>query len=250
MAGTDRMTPETSPLAPTARPLRAWLVLPAMWLPLAASFFYFVLFPGTDFGNAFYGGIKCFLLIWPFLAVALILREPMRDRRPGKRHREGFLLGTVFGLLVTGTMLFLVKATPLSALVDENGANIATRVEGMGFGGVSMADHYLLFALFISVLHAALEEYFWRWFVFGQLRQLMPLPAAYSLAAIGFASHHIVVLSQFFPLGWAIFLGLCVGAGGAAWSWIYQRTRSLPGIWFSHMIIDLGIMWIGWEVLR
>ena len=40
----------------------------ALVLPLMASFFYFVLFPGTAFGNAFYTAIKIFLLTWPVIA--------------------------------------------------------------------------------------------------------------------------------------------------------------------------------------
>jgi len=221
------------------------MVLPAMVLPLAASFAYFVVFPGTTFGHACYAGIKVFLLLWPVLAIKAVLREPLMAREWNPpRHRASLWPGLAFGLVVVGAMIGLIEGTPLGSIVYDNGDRIATRVEDLG-----VADHFLAFALFISFAHAALEEYYWRWFVFGQLRRLVPLGAAHVLAALAFASHHVVILSQFFPLGWAFGLGGCVACGGLAWSWLYHRYGSLLGAWASHVVVDLGLMWVGWQVM-
>lgn len=223
-----------------------WAVLvPALLLPLCASFFYFVLFPGTAFGNSFYSGIKIFLLVWPIVATGWILRENFVNREREKRHAAGMGMGVLFGIAVVALLVFLVKATPLGAVVDDNSERIAGRIRDLG-----VAENFLWFALFLSFLHAALEEFYWRWFVFGQLRNLASVPLAHLVAAVGFASHHVVILSQFFPFGWALFLGGCVATGGFAWSWLYHRYNSLWGAWLSHMIIDLGLMWVGWEVLQ
>jgi membrane protease YdiL (CAAX protease family) len=225
---------------------RRWAVLlPALVVPLASSFFYFVFFPGTAFGNGFYISAKIFLLGWPILATFLILREPIVDRSLKRRHKASMVEGTVFGIAVTALLVYLFKFSPLGAIVGENVFRISERIVGLG-----VVNHYLLFALFISLFHAALEEFYWRWFVFGNARKLMPVGMAVLVAAVGFASHHVVVLSQFFPIGWACTLGACVGLGGAVWSWIYLRTNSMAGVWLSHMIIDLAIMWVGWEVLK
>jgi membrane protease YdiL (CAAX protease family) len=223
---------------------RCWLVvLPALVLPLAASFFYFVLFPGTTFGNSFYGGIKFFLLIWPILATGWILRESFRRKAPGPGdRRRSIIIGAAFGI---ATLMFgLTEFTSLGEIVAGGAENIREKTEGLG-----VMDHYVLFALGISIAHAALEEFYWRWFVFGNLRRLVPRFWAYLLAGAGFASHHIVVLSEFFPSEFAWFLGACVGIGGVAWSWIYQRTNTLIGPWISHILIDLGIFWIGYRLL-
>ncbi|MEM9282787.1 MAG: type II CAAX endopeptidase family protein [Verrucomicrobiota bacterium] len=227
------------------RRLRWIVLLPALLIPLAASFFYFVFFPGTTFGNGIYVAAKLNLLIWPLLATRLILKEPMIDKSLPRKHRKSIVEGTIFGVAVTALLVFLVRGTPLGDVVAENGGRIAERIVGLG-----VAEHYLLFALFISFFHAALEEYYWRWFVFGNARRLMSAGLAILVAAVGFTAHHVVVLSQFFPFGWALCLGACVGIGGAAWSWIYHRTNSMWGPWISHMIIDLAIMWVGWEVLQ
>lgn len=235
----------TKPIVETKNSRRWAVLLPALVVPLVASFFYFVLFPGTAFGNSFYVVAKLFLLLWPILATLLILKEPMVDKSLQRRHKASLVQGTVFGLVVTALLIYLVKGSPVGAVVGDNVVRISERIVGLG-----IADHYLLFALFISFFHAALEEFYWRWFVFGNARRLMSGWAAITVAAAGFASHHIVVLSQFFPLGWAFVLGSCVGIGGAVWSIIYHRTNSMWGPWVSHMIIDLAIMWVGWEALQ
>lgn len=224
--------------------LRWALLLPALFVPFVLSFFYFVFYPGTAFGNAFYTIHKVFLIAWPLLAVLLLLREPMIDRSRPKRHLASMVPGTGFGLVVVGVLFVLLEATPLGAIFTENEGKIARRIHDLG-----MAEHFLAFALFLSFIHAAMEEFYWRWFAFGQAKRLLPKGVAHLVAAAGFASHHVVVLSQFFPLGWALALGACVAIGGAFWSWQADRYNSLLGPWFSHMIVDLGLMWVGWEAL-
>ena len=226
--------------------VRHWIALiPAMTIPFAASFFYFVLFPGTAFGNGFYTGVKFFLLVWPILSIFLILRRARVESYSVIRHAASIWPGVAFGVFVCALMFVLIKLTPLGSVVEDNADRMAERIAGLG-----VVDHYLWFAIFISFVHAALEEYYWRWFVFGRLRVVVPTGWAYFLAAVGFSSHHIVILSQFFPIGWALFLGVCVGIGGAFWSWLYQKYGSLWGAWVSHMLVDLAIMWVGWEVLQ
>jgi len=223
---------------------RVWVTIPAMLIPLAASFFYFVFFPGTVFGNRFYSGTKIFITLWPIVAVGLILRERFVDRSLQRQHGKSILMGSVFGLTIAALMVFLMKATPLHEVVFRNSGKIVERIRGLG-----VAEHFLIFAAFLSIIHAAMEEFFWRWFVFGQLRRLLSLPKAHILAAAGFASHHMVILSQFFSLPWAVCFAICVGIGGAVWSLLYQETNSLAGSWVSHLIVDLAIMWIGWLLL-
>jgi membrane protease YdiL (CAAX protease family) len=118
--------------------------------------------------------------------------------------------------------------------------------------GIDTAWEYALLAGFYSLAHSLLEEYYWRWFVFGQLRGLSrPLPAV-AVSAAAFAGHHVIVLSAYFG-GWTLgtaLLSAAVGAGGIFWAWLYERSGSLLGPWLSHLLIDAGIFWIGYELLR
>ena len=64
--------------------------------------------------------------------------------------------------------------------------------------------------------------------------------------------HHVIVLREFFEeapwLAWL--LSSAVAIGGVFWAWLYERTGSLFGPWLSHLLIDAGIFWIGYDLVR
>jgi membrane protease YdiL (CAAX protease family) len=111
---------------------------------------------------------------------------------------------------------------------------------------------YVALAVFYSLAHSLLEEYYWRWFVFGQLRRLLPLWPAIVVSAVGFMAHHVLVLSLYF--GWwtwpTMLLSAAVAAGGGFWAWLYDRSGSLLGPWLSHLLIDAGIFFVGFHLVR
>jgi membrane protease YdiL (CAAX protease family) len=43
---------------------------------------------------------------------------------------------------------------------------------------------------------------------------------------------------------------LAVAVGGAVWAWLYDFSRSLIGPWLSHMLVDIGIFVIGYDLAR
>lgn len=228
---------------------RAWAVTaPAMLVPFLFSWFYFVIFPGTFLGNALYVTMKVLLVVWPLLATWAILRVGWRPlfvigevERPKNQSRWrdagwGFVMGAGIVLL----MVVLLVATPIGDGVRDGAAAVRTRVAGMG-----VLNHFLIFAVFLSVIHSLIEEVYWRGFVFGNLRRLIPTGWAHLAAGVAFSAHHIVVLSQFFSIELAWFLGMSVGVGGLLWTWLFTRQGSLLGAWVSHMVVDFGIMAIG-----
>ena len=120
-----------------------------------------------------------------------------------------------------------------------------------GFG-LTTVGRYVAFGAFLSLAHSFLEEYYWRWFVFGQLRRLVPLSAAIVVSSLGFMLHHVIVLSTYF--GWfsleSVLFSLAVALGGAVWAWIYHRSDSLYGPWLSHAIVDVAVFAVGYDLMR
>jgi hypothetical protein len=137
-----------------------------------------------------------------------------------------------------------LRASPVLA-----GAPRAVASQMADFGIESMAG-FLLLAGFISLVHSLAEEYYWRWFVFGQLRESVPLAAAIIISSLGFMAHHVLVIGKFLggygPYTW--FFSLCVATGGGLWAFLYHRTRTLYGAWLSHFMVDAGLMWIGFDL--
>lgn len=230
---------------PNARP-RLWAVtLVAMFVPTLAALIYFVFLKESRIAQWTYGATKFFEVLWPFAAAILILKRPFALRSvPLRHHLAALPLGLGVGAAIAGIMVIWMFS-PYGSMIEQAAPAVKGKVEALGF-----ADQFIPFAVFITVAHSFLEEFYWRWFVYGNLRHLVPGQRAHLLAALAFAAHHLVVTCQFFAFPLALFFAVCVGIGGFLWSHLYERQRSLAGAWASHLVVDAGLMVIGWHLLR
>ena len=215
-----------------------------MVVPLLGSLIYFVAYAGERWARVAYVLVKVYTVLWPVLATRLLIHERLpRPELSARRHRRAVLPGLVVGSALTAAGLALM-ASPLGELIMAHSEQVRLKV-----GQLGVMEHYLAFALVLSFVHSGIEEIYWRWFVFGTLRRLLSIRVAAVLASLAFASHHVVILGQYFPLPWAIVLGLTVALGGYMWCLMYQRQRTLMGAWMSHILLDLLFFWIGHQML-
>jgi membrane protease YdiL (CAAX protease family) len=222
---------------------RTWLwLLPAMLVPGVLACVYFVWLSDSQAGSLVYGAAKLFLLAFPLVALGGVPRVPFRHA-PVDRGRS-VLWGLVTGVTVAGAAFGLMAIPAVGGLVWSAGPAVTAKAVGLGF-----ARHFVLFALFVSLAHSAIEEYYWRWFVFRGVRARLGAFPAHALAAAAFALHHLVVTWQYFPPVPAVVFASAVAVGGAIWSLLYERHGSLLGPWLSHLVVDLAIMSIGYKLL-
>lgn len=224
-------------------------VLFALVFPSIITWGYFVLAGRYSMGlqQTVFLLVKLVQFTFPIGWVWFVLREPLRT---GRASTKGLLLGALFSLLVVGAGWVLFdRVLDELAIFGKASALIHEKVKGFG---VDSVGKYVLLAAFYSLFHSLLEEYYWRWFVFRQLRRLTRLWPAVVVSALGFMSHHVIVLLVFFQgaplLAWL--LSGAVAVGGAFWAWLYDRTDSLLGPWLSHLLIDAGIFWIGYDLIH
>jgi hypothetical protein len=227
----------------------AWTgVAVAIVFPSIVTLSYFVFAEGVDpsVQQVRYAVMKCLQFAFPAVWALLVLRD--RLPWPLPKPRCGLALGAGFGLVVTLAMLglywFGLRQTPLFAAAADG---VQQKLTGLG---VDSAAKYVALGVFYSLVHSLLEEYYWRWFVFGQLRRLTRLWPAVLVSAVAFTAHHVIVLEAYFGwTSWATWLfALSTAVGGAFWAWLYHRTGSLWGPWLSHLLIDAGIFAIGYEL--
>jgi uncharacterized protein len=160
------------------------------------------------------------------------------------------LIGLLFGAAVFAIMLLTYHAWFKPAgLLAGVGQNVNAKLAGFNLTGPVA---FFVLATFYSLLHSFLEEYYWRWFAFGQLRRWVRPWTAIAISALGFTGHHIVVLSGYFGgFTWPTLLfSAAVAVGGAFWAWLYQRSGSLLGPWLSHVLIDVAIFVVGYDLIR
>ncbi len=226
----------------TISPQRLWLgLIPAMIVPFIASLFYFVIFTDSRVTGKLYALTKVFTLLWPLVCVHWLYSQPLTVGRPlWRRHVAAMPLGLLTGAAIVILMLALIRLPLFTDMLHAGSANIKVKTHQLG-----VLDNYWLFGIFISLIHSLIEEYYWRWFVYGRLRLVVSRTRALFLGSLAFALHHVVVLNQFFTLTWALVLGMGVAMGGILWSCLYDRHQSLIGAWCSHMVVDFGVIYIG-----
>ena len=215
----------------------------ASLLPFVSSFFYFVIFSDNSAAPAIYSATKLFTLIWPLIAFRFFIREKT-PRIPLTCAGVGVKWGIASGFVISAGLLAAYFGI-FRNTVDAAVPSMQAKVTSMGIG-----DYYVQFALFLAVAHSLLEEYYWRWFVFGQMKRVTSGGfKPHALAGLAFSLHHVVIATQFFPFPIGLLFGLCVGVGGIVWSLLYQKFDSLLPGWISHMIVDLTILSVGYQLL-
>lgn len=217
-------------------------------LPTLVTLVYFVWASGQAAGlqQAVYGIAKVVQFCLPVVWVGAVVRERLGWPRWNTR---GVYIGLVFGVLVSLALWGLFFALSGSALLTSALESIQAKVSSLG---VATPVRFLAMGVFYAAIHSLLEEYYWRWFVFGRLRRLVELRWAIAVSAVAFAAHHVVVLWAYFahvPIV-ALLLAGCVAIGGAFWAWLYDRYGSLYSVWWSHLLVDAAIFTVGYFVAR
>lgn len=182
----------------------------------------------------------------PLVWVYGICREPVRGIRWNSR---GVGIGLAFGLIAAATILggfqFILTDTTSFASAAESIRDKVTDV------GLDLPWKYVVVGAFYTLFHSLLEEYYWRWFVFGRIRNWRSTSAAIATSSLAFMAHHVLLLCLFFgwasPFTWLFSLG--VMTGGAFWAWLYNRADSLWGPWLSHALIDAAIFLVGYRLI-
>jgi membrane protease YdiL (CAAX protease family) len=172
-----------------------------------------------------------------------------RRTYPQLPTRQGLVFGILFGVGVGAGGLGLYALLRDTHLLQSAPAKLTAKVQEFGLTTPAL---YILFAAGLSAVHSLLEEYYWRWFVFGRLRKLVRVPWAIGVSSVAFMAHHVIDLIVFFPgRFWTVVVPLAaaVAVGGAIWAWLYDRTGSIYAPWISHGLIDVAIMVAGYDMV-
>jgi membrane protease YdiL (CAAX protease family) len=157
--------------------------------------------------------------------------------------RGGLFTGLATGIamaaaIVLGAWAFDVPGMDLEPL--------QTAVVEMGLDSPAA---YLAGAASWVFLNSVMEEYVYRWFVLRQCEALMQKWPAILVSAAIFTAHHVIAVSQYLDPGFTILASAGVFFGGATWSWLYLRYRSIWPGWLSHAVADVAVFGLGWYLL-
>ncbi len=195
--------------------------------------------PGAA-GQAFFLAAKIWLIAFP-AAWYLYVEKGKPSWSPPKRGGLGIGLLSGLGIaaaIAVGAWIAGVQHMDLSFLQHE--------VREMGLDG---RLPYLAGAAAWTFVNSLMEEYVYRWFIFRQCEHLLKGPAAVVTSAAIFTAHHVIAVSQYLEPFYAILASVGVFVGGAVWSTLYMRYRSIWPGWISHVFADLAVFGVGYWLL-
>lgn len=229
--------------------LRRFAVVFALVFPTVLTWVYFVLMAKSPaaWQQAAYGIGKTVQFAFPLLWVLVVQQQQVRFHGP--RPRDVAIGGSSGAVILLATIGLYYGWMKPAGYFSAAASAVRDKVSGMG---IDSPFEYAALGLFYALGHSLLEEYYWRWFVFGQFRRRVSLATAIGVSSVGFMAHHVIVLAMFF--GWSspftVLLSLSVAVGGAVWAWVYHKTDSLYGPWLSHLLVDAGIFLVGYDLVR
>ncbi len=227
----------------------AGILIVAALFPTAAAWIYFVIFATSPALPIIYTAFKLVQFLLPIGWVVIVeRRRTIRTTPPSQNLAAGVWTGLAGAVCVAGFYLAAVRGGDLAAATAPR---IAERIEALG---AASPLRFMALALFLSVVHSFLEEYYWRWFLFDRMSDHLSGRAALALSSLAFTAHHVIVLHAFTGSGrflWVTVLcTIAVASAGGIWAWLFARSRSLLPGWLSHTLVDLAIMAIGYDLVR
>ena len=164
-------------------------------VPLVCALVYVVWVPHGNAGRSAWFVTKIWILCYPLFFFSMIGLGGL-VRREDRRAAWPTWAVVIWTGLLTGVCISLIGClmviTPVGDIVKANSHNLVEKAEGLGFAS---RGRFLLVAAFITVLHSAMEEYYWRWFIYGHLRQMVGHWPGHLIAAVAFTGHHLVLMS-------------------------------------------------------
>ena len=111
-------------------------------------------------------------------------------------------------------------------------------------------ENFLYVSLYISFANSFLEEFFFRGFVFTNLKQHSGRKLAYIFSAAAFSMYHVAMM-----IGWfspALFLLVMAGLviGGMIFNWLNEKLDTIYCSWLTHMFANFAINTIGFMLLK
>lgn len=160
-----------------------------------------------------------------------------------KLNEGQILFGIASGLVIGGLILLCyfnyfkdhLSGRDLKIILDE----------------FNMVKYFWLFAVFISFWNSFLEEYYWRMFVLEFSEGIFFNKIAMILwNGFFFSIHHFFILLSYLSVQHALIFSVGTIFGGMIWAWMRLKGMSIWQCYVSHVLVDLSVMFVGYQLIK
>ena len=152
-------------------------------------------------------------------------------------------MAIALGLVISGAVLVSYELVGKSWVDADYVREMAER------NGIGSIEPYLGAVAYWVLVNSVLEEYVYRWFIYEKCEAVMRPMSAVFVSAACFTIHHVIAIRMQFDWNVTVLASLGVFVGGAIWSWLYLRYRSVWPGYISHALADIAVFWVGWRII-
>ena len=156
--------------------------------------------------------------------------------------RKGILPALFLGIgiygLIVGGYFFVSPIFDFSGIASSLTSDV----------GVT-AENFLWVSLYISFVNSFLEEFFFRGFVFTNLKKASGRGFAYGFSALIFAFYHVAMMIGWFSPLLFVLVVLGLVAGGVIFNFLNEKMDTIYCSWLTHMFANFAINTIGFILL-
>lgn len=106
-------------------------------------------------------------------------------------------------------------------------------------------SNILYYGIYLSFVNSLLEEFFFRGFIFLNLKKVGMKPLGYIISSIMFAIYHLGNIQNWFNI-WVFILAISgLFIGGIIFNYLDDNDNTFLNSWFVHICADLAIVGIG-----
>jgi len=214
------------------------------WLMIAAAVFCCGVMAWVDGVLRPGYAVKSSIKMAVFSALPLVLTRifglmPAKEIFRFRKQGFGVAIGLGLGIyaLILGGWAVLRNWIDFSGIADSLTSN----------AGVTK-ENFLYVSLYISFANSLLEEYFFRGFVFGNLRQNRKF--AYAFSAAAFSLYHVAMMIGWFHPALLILVLAGLFIGGLIFNWLNEKQDCIYVSWLTHMFANFAINTIGFILLN
>lgn len=214
------------------------------WLLIAAAFICCCFMAWVDAilkpGYAIKSAIKLAVFaIFPLALTCICGLMPPKEIFRFRKQGFGVALSLGLGIyaLILGGWTILRNWIDFSGIADSLTSN----------AGVTK-DNFLYVSLYISFVNSLLEEFFFRGFVFGNLRHNRHFSYCFSAAA--FSLYHASMMIGWFHPAVLVVVLLGLFIGGIIFNWLNEKQDCIYVSWLTHMFANFAINTIGFILLN
>jgi len=216
--------------------LLALLVIPPFMLFLVQK-----LFPPNFLISSSYKIIFLIPFFYRKLGLEKSVKAALLEGFCWKKFKEKLGVTLLLGLGLSGVYLAAFG-------IFKSYLNLETIAAGLGNTAGTSAKNIVFIGLYIIVFNSVLEEYFWRGFVFKELKSLIKPWIAYGLTGVAFSLHHIMFYYNWFTLSFFMLatIGLIIFA--VLMNLFFAKFQDLFSCWLIHGLVDTVQIYIGLKV--